>query len=278
MEAGKSIFRKIEIDFMKDNRKQNGRYEAEKSKSTRPIFGIHPVIEALRAGKEIEKLYFQSNIGSKLLGEINQKFPNLKVPFQFVPVEKLNHLVKTKNHQGIVAVLSPIVYQNVEDIIPTVFEKGEIPLVLILDKVTDVRNIGAIARSAECTGVHAIVVPAKGSAQINSDAIKTSAGAIFNIPICRSENLRETIQLLKANGLQIISCTEKTEHSIFETNLILPTAIIVGSEEAGISDEYLKLSDILAQIPLMGEIESLNVSVAAGVILYEAIRQRNFSA
>ena len=232
----------------------SARYEAEKQKSSRPIFGIHPVIEAIRSGKEIEKIYFQTNIGNKLIGELSKEITDFKIPFQFVPLEKLNHLVKTKNHQGIVAVLSPLVYQNIDNIIPTVFEKGETPLVIILDRITDVRNIGAITRSAECAGVHAIIVPSKGSAQINSDAIKTSAGAIFNIPICRSENIKNTIDSLKASGLQIVSSTEKSEKTIYETSFSLPTAIILGSEEDGISEEYLQLSDEKTQIPLYGDI------------------------
>lgn len=210
------------------------------------------------------------------MGELNNEIKDFKIPFQFVPIEKLNHLVKTKNHQGIVAVLSPIAYQNLENIIPTIFEKGENPLVMILDRITDVRNLGAISRSAECAGAHAIVVPSKGSGQINSDAVKSSAGAIFNIPVCRSENLKSTIDFLKKSGLQVVACTEKTDTTIYENDFSLPTAIILGSEEDGISPEYLKLSDARAQIPLFGKIESLNVSVSAGVILYEVVRQRKF--
>jgi 23S rRNA (guanosine2251-2'-O)-methyltransferase len=175
-----------------------------------------------------------------------------------------------------VALLSPITYQNIENIIPTVFEKGETPLILILDRVTDVRNLGAIARTAECTGVHAMVVPAKGSAQINSDAIKTSAGAIFNLSICRSENLKHTIEFLKRSGLQIIACTEKGDKQINEINFSLPTALILGSEEDGISEEYLKRCNEEANIPLLGETASLNVSVSAGIALYEIMRQKNF--
>jgi len=250
-------------------------YKGEKRVA--PVFGIHPVIEAIRSGKEIEKIYFQKNIGNKLMSELNTEIKEFNIPFQFVPVEKLNHLVKSKNHQGVVAVLSPVEYQNLENIIPAVFEKGETPLVMILDRITDVRNLGAIARSAECAGVHAIVVPSRGSGQINSDAIKSSAGAIFNIPFCRSENLKQTIDTLKASGLRIIACTEKTEKTIYATDLTLPSAIILGSEEDGISEEYLKLCDAKSQIPLYGNIASLNVSVSAGIILYETIRQRNFS-
>ena len=246
-------------------------------KSNRPIFGIHPVIEAIRSGKEIEKIFVQKNIANKLMAELNNEIKELSIPIQFVPAEKLNHLVKAKNHQGVVAVLSPIGYQNLEDIIPTIFESGETPLLLILDRITDVRNLGAIARSAECSGVHAIIVPNRGSGQINSDAIKSSAGAIFNIPVCRSENLKHTIDMLKKSGLSIIACTEKTDKTIYKTDFTLPAAIVLGSEEDGISAEYLRLCDSQAMIPLFGKTESLNVSVSAGIILYEVIRQRNFS-
>ncbi len=243
-------------------------------KASRPIFGIHPVVEAIRSGKEIEKIFVQKNIANKLMAEINTAIREFNIPVQFVPVEKLNHLVKSANHQGVIAMLSPIGYQDLDNIIPVVFEKGETPLVLILDRITDVRNLGAIARSAECAGVHAIVVPSRGSGQINSDAIKSSAGAIFNIPICRSENLKNTIELLKKSGLTIIACTEKTEMTIYKTDLSVPLAIVLGSEEDGISEEYLKLCDVRSKIPLFGNTESLNVSVSAGVILYEAVRQR----
>lgn len=243
-------------------------------KASLPIFGIHPVMEAIRSGKEIERLFVQQNIANKLMGELNATIKEFNIPFQFVPEEKLNHLVKSKNHQGVVAVLSPLEYQNLENIIPTVFERGETPLVLILDRITDVRNLGAIARSAECAGVHAIIVPSRGSGQINSDAIKSSAGAIFNVPICRSENLKHTIDLLKKSGLSIVACTEKTDKTIYKTDLSVPVAIILGSEEDGISEEYLKQCDAKAMIPLFGRTESLNVSVSSGVILYEAVRQR----
>lgn len=249
----------------------------KKEDANKLIFGIRPVIEAIRAGKEIEKIFFQQGTGSALMAELNDEIKKYKIPFQFVPAEKLNNLMKSKNHQGVIAQLSPVTYRDIEDIIPTVFEKGETPLVIILDRITDVRNFGAISRSSECAGVHALIIPSKGSAQINSDAIKTSAGALYQIPVCRSENLRQTCDFLKRSGLQIIACTEKTDETIYDTDFSLPTAIILGSEEDGISDEYLKLSDGKAKIPLFGKIESLNVSVSAGITLYEVVRQRNFS-
>lgn len=247
---------------------------SEKRRDARPVFGIHPIIEAIRSGKEIEKIFFQKNAGNRIMGELSEEIKKHNIPFQFVPEEKLNHLIKARNHQGVVALLSPVSYQNIENIIPGIFERGENPLVIILDRITDVRNLGAIARSAECAGVHAIIVPSRGSGQINSDAIKSSAGAIFNIPFCRSENLKQTIDFLKTSGLKIISCTEKSDKTIYENDFSLPTAVILGSEEDGISDEYLKMSDAKARIPLFGNIESLNVSVSSGIILYEAVRQR----
>ena len=237
------------------------------------VFGIHSVVEAIRAGKEIEALYIQRGIGGTLLNELRALTVEYNITPQQVPVEKLNRLTM-KNHQGVVAFISPIIYQKIEDIIPQIFEKGEVPLILVLDAITDVRNMGAIARTAECAGVHAIVIPAKGSAQINPDAIKTSAGALYKIPVCRHENFMQTVKFLQESGLQLVCCTEKTQDDIYNPDYTSPTAIIMGSEEDGIRNEIIRISDHLAKIPMFGEIESLNVSVSTGVILYEAIRQR----
>lgn len=210
------------------------------------------------------------------MSEFKQDIKEFKISFQFVPAEKLNRLAKSKNHQGVVALLSPIVYHKIENILPRIFEDGEIPLIIILDRITDVRNLGAIARTAECMGVHAMVVPLRHSAQINSDAIKTSAGALFNLPVCRSENLKHTIDFLKHSGLQIIGCTEKAKKQLNELELSLPTALVFGSEETGISPEHLKQCHAEARIPLLGKTASLNVSVAAGIALYEVMRQQKF--
>lgn len=241
--------------------------------SNQMVFGIRSVVEAIRSGKEIEALYIQRGIGGGLLTELRELMVEYNITAQLVPVEKLNRLT-AKNHQGVVAFISPIIYQKVEDIIPQVFEKGEVPLILVLDAITDVRNMGAIARTAECAGVHAIVIPAKGSAQINPDAIKTSAGALYKIPVCRHDNFMQTIRFLQESGLQLVCCTEKTQDDIYSPDYTSPTAIIMGSEEDGIRNEIIRISDHLAKIPMFGEIESLNVSVSTGVILYEAIRQR----
>src|SRR5580698_6757994 len=245
--------------------------------SNQMVFGIRAVIEAIRSGKEIEALYLQRGLGGGLITELKELMQEYQITAQQVPVEKLNRITM-KNHQGVIAFISPIIYQKVEDIIPQVFEKGEVPLILVLDSITDVRNMGAIARTAECAGVHAIVVPAKGSAQINPDAIKTSAGALYNIPVCRHDNFMQTIKFLQESGLQLVCCTEKTKEDIYSPDYTPPTAIIMGSEEDGIRNDLIRIADHLAKIPMFGEIESLNVSVSTGVILYEAIRQRGLSS
>ncbi len=237
------------------------------------IFGIRPVIEAIRADKEVEKILIQNGLQGSLFYELKTLISQHQIPFQYVPIEKLNRITR-KNHQGIVCFVSPIKYLPLENIIPVLFEEGKTPLLLILDKITDVRNMGAIARTAECAGVNAIIVPERGSALINSDAVKTSAGALFKIPVCRSGNLKETIAYLKECGIQIVSCTEKGNEIYHQPDYRMPTAVIMGSEESGISSEYLKLSDKIVNIPLLGEIQSLNVSVATGIILYEAVKQR----
>jgi len=241
--------------------------------SNQVVFGIRAVIEAIKSGKEIESLYIQRGIGGGLMAELKQLLGEHQIVAQQVPVEKLNRITQ-KNHQGVIAFISPITYQKIEDIIPQIFEKGETPLILILDSITDVRNMGAIARTAECSGVHAIVVPAKGSAQINPDAIKTSAGALYKIPVCRHDNFMQTVRFIQESGLQLVCCTEKTQDYIYKPDYTMPTAIVMGSEEDGVRNDIIRIADHLAKIPMYGEIESLNVSVATGIILYEAIRQR----
>lgn len=238
------------------------------------VFGLRPVKEAIDAGKQIDKLFIQKNILQSTFEELTQLSKKYKIPYAVVPVQKLNQIT-SKNHQGIVGFISPITYANLDMLLPTVYEKGKVPLLLILDRVSDVRNFGAIARTAECAGVDAIIVPSKGAAQINSDALKTSAGALFNIPVCKVSFLTKTIQFLKQSGLTIVACSEKAKKNIYEIDFSIPTAIIMGSEEDGVENELIKLSDNSAEIPMLGETGSLNVSVAAGIILFEAIRQRN---
>ena len=251
-----------------------GNYPPKRNNSNNQfIFGIRAIIEAITSGKEIETLYVQRGLTGDLYQELKKIVAEYQISAQYVPVEKLDRMTP-KNHQGAVAVISPITYHKIENIVPEIYEKGEVPLILVLDSVTDVRNMGAIARTAECAGVHAIVVPGKGSAQINADAVKTSAGALYKIPVCRHDNFVQTVKFLQESGLQIVCCTEKTNDYIYKPDYTAPTAIVMGSEDEGIRNELIRTADHLAKIPMFGEIESLNVSVSAGVILYEAIRQR----
>lgn len=237
------------------------------------IFGIHPVIEAVKAGKEIEKILIQKGLRGEGFSILSSLARELEIPIQYVPIDKLHQLTRL-NHQGVIAIVAEISYQKLDAIIPFTFEQGKTPLILILDRITDVRNLGAIARTAECAGVDALVIPEKGSAQINPVALKTSAGALLNIPVCRYHNLKEAIIFLKNSGLKIVSATEKASEEYTECDHSMPLALILGSEEDGVSEEYLKLSDARISIPLHGTIASLNVSVATGVILYEILRQR----
>lgn len=244
-----------------------------KGEGNQLVFGIRAVIEAIKEGKELANLYIQRGLSGSTIFELRELIKQYQINFQSVPIEKLNRLT-SKNHQGVVAFISPIIYHKITDIIPAIYEKGETPLILVLDSITDVRNLGAIARTALCAGVHALVVPAKGSAQINADAIKTSAGALFRIPVCREDNLARTARFLQESGLQLVACTEKTQSNLYKLDYTSPTAIIMGSEEDGISQELIRTADHLAKIPILQEMDSLNVSVAAGIIVYEALRQR----
>lgn len=241
------------------------------------IYGIRPVLEAIDAGKEIERIFIHRGVNSPLMHELKQVLHERKIYYQEVPVEKLNRLTR-KNHQDVICFVSPITYQKLSDIIPAVFETGQTPLILLLDRITDVRNFGAIARTAECAGVHAIVIPAKGAAQINGDAVKTSAGALNNIPVCREKRLEDTIHYLKESGLRIVGITEKAKGYPYQCNFDTPVALIMGSEEDGISTSLLALCDEQVRIPMAGKTLSLNVSVASGIVLFEAIRQRLSSA
>lgn len=238
------------------------------------LFGTRTVIEAIRAGRSIDKVLLRSGLNNELFGELYQLIKENDIPFQYVPVEKINRVTR-KNHQGVLAFISPVDFFRIEDILPQIYEKGEDPLLLVLDQVTDVRNFGAIVRSAECAGVHAVIIPEKGSARIGSDAVKTSAGALNIIPVCRTGNLNSTIEFLKNSGIKIVAATEKAALLYTQADLSGPLAIVMGSEDTGISDKLLRSSDILTKIPILGKIESLNVSVAASLMIYEAVRQRN---
>lgn len=233
-------------------------------------FGTQSVLETLRSGKEVERLFVQREFG---LNEVVKLAEERNIPVLRVPVEKLNRLT-AKNHQGVVCFISPIRYLPLHNVLTQLYEEGKTPLFLLLDRVTDVRNFGAIVRTAECAGVHGVIVPLKGAAQINADAMKTSSGALNYMPVCREASLPETLTYLRDSGLQVIACTEKTEESLYTADLTVPTVIVMGSEEDGISPELLKQADLRVRIPLQGAIASLNVSAAASVILYESVRQR----
>lgn len=237
------------------------------------IFGIRSVIEAIEADKTIDKILLQKGLSNELFNQLRQALKGKDIPYQFVPPEKIRKLTD-KNHQGVIAYLAEVRYYHTEDLLQEVFENGKTPLVLILDRITDVRNFGAIARSAECAGVNFIIIPSRGAAQINADAIKTSAGALHRIKVCREDNLKNTIEYLKEYNLQIVACHEKTDKMVYDADFKQATAIIMGSEENGISGEYLKRSDVQVKIPMAGTIASLNVSVASGIVLYEVMKQR----
>ena len=238
------------------------------------VYGIRPVMEAIKSGKEIDKILLQNNISGPLISELRGMIKEYNVHFQFVPIEKLNRTTRNGNHQGVVAIISPINYFSIMDIIPTTIAEGKVPFVVMLDKVTDIRNLGAIARTAECAGVDAIVIPAHGSAAINDDAIKSSSGALLRIPICREDNLKTVINFAKQSGLQICAATEKSSIPYTIVDYTLPTLLIMGAENSGVSNEYLKISNVKAKLPMLGQVESLNVSVAAGIFMYEVLRQR----
>jgi len=237
------------------------------------IFGVHPVLEAIKSGKTFDKILVLENFVSEHFKEIKNFCRENVVSFNEVPKDKLNRIT-AKNHQGVIAFLSPIEFYNVDDIIEQKFSEGKDPFILVLDKITDVRNFGAICRTAECAGVDAIVIPKKGAAQIGEDAIKTSAGALLTIPVCKVKILTETVRFLKDRGLKVVSCTEKTDDVFYQKDLSGPIAVVMGSEETGISREIINMSDASVKMPMNGSIESLNVSVAAGIIIYEVIRQR----
>tara|TARA_B110000240_G_scaffold122081_1_gene136281 strand:+ start:3487 stop:4230 length:744 start_codon:yes stop_codon:yes gene_type:complete len=237
------------------------------------IFGIRAIIEAIEAGKTIDKLFIQKGLHNDLFAELWKLVREKRINYKHVPLEKINRLTR-KNHQGVFAFISPIDFHNIEDVIPKLYEEGKNPLVLVLDRITDVRNFGAIARTAECAGVDTILIPEQNAAAINADAIKTSAGALHKVTVCRTWNLKLALQFMKESGVQLIGCTEKTQDNMYKADYTTPTAIIIGSEEDGVSPEFLKMCDSRAKIPMNGKIASLNVSVATGVILYEALRQR----
>ncbi len=236
------------------------------------VFGIRPIVEAIGAGRQIEKLYIRKGADGQLMNDLRDLCIRHRIRMQEVPVEKLNRLVRG-NHQGAVAQIAAIEYVQLEDILERVPE-DETPLVVVFDGVTDVRNFGAIARSAECAGAHGLIVPLKNAAPVNAEAIRSSAGALTTIPVCRVGSIRNTLRALQNEGFQVVAATEKSRKLLYDADLRRPTAIVMGAEESGISKEVLKLCDEQLAIPLIGHIESLNVSAAAAVMLFEVVRQR----
>lgn len=237
------------------------------------IYGLRPVIEAVKAGRQIDRLLIQQGLRGALYHELMLEVRKNNIPFQIVPPERIE-LVTRKNHQGVLAWLSLVEFQSISDILPLIFEKGEDPFIIALDRVTDVRNFGAIVRSASCMGVHAVIIPEKGSARITADAIKASAGALHSFPVCREKSLLRSVEYLRNSGLKVISADEKSGSDISKLDLRGPALLVMGSEDKGINREVLGLSDYRLRIPMKGNIGSLNVSVAAGILLYEIVRQR----
>ncbi|MDR0961872.1 MAG: 23S rRNA (guanosine(2251)-2'-O)-methyltransferase RlmB [Mediterranea sp.] len=244
-----------------------------KNEKSEMIFGVRAVIEAIEAGKEIDKILVKRDIQSDLSKELFAALKGLFVPVQRVPVERINRITR-KNHQGVVAFISSVTYQKAEDLVPFLYEQGKTPLFVALDGVTDVRNFGAIARTCECARVDAVIIPATGSVTVNADAVKTSAGALHTLPVCREQSLTRTLQFLKESGFHLVGATEKGDYDYTAADYTKPTCIIMGAEDRGIAYEHLALCDEWVKIPVLGSIESLNVSVAAGIIMYEAVRQR----
>ena len=242
-------------------------------KNETTIFGIRAIIEAIKSGKSIDKVFVQKGLQSNLFKELEQLLKSESISSSYVPIEKLNHLTKG-NHQGIIAKISPIEFYDIDSLIDRALKSKKKPLFLILDQLTDVRNFGAIVRTAECTGVSGIIIQKRGGAPINGDTVKTSAGAVFKIPICKVDHIKDAVFYLQSSDINVIAATEKANDLIYDISFTKPCAIIMGSENKGIKPSVLKIVDQKVKLPIVGDIESLNVSVAAGAILYEAVRQR----
>lgn len=252
---------------------QKKNYETKRPPEKEMIFGIRAVIEAIDAGKVLDKVLLRRDMSSALGRELLLKLEGAQTQIQKVPLEKLNQFTD-KNHQGVIAFISPIEFYPLENLVQSLYDEGKVPLLMMLDGVTDVRNFGAIARTCACAGVHALIIGTRGSAAINGDAVKASAGALHSLPVCKVENLQNALRYLRDSGLNIIATTEHTDKNYTEADMTLPTCIVMGSEEKGIYEENLKLCNEKVRIPMSGALESLNVSVAAGIFIYEAIRQR----
>lgn len=237
------------------------------------IFGIRAVIEAVEAGKDIDKVLVKRELSGELFKELQNVLRNYDIPMQKVPLERIDRITR-KNHQGVIAFTTAVTYQKLEQIIPFLYEQGRNPFIILLDGITDVRNFGAIARTCEVAGVDAIVIPMRGSVSVNADAVKTSAGALHSLPVCRENSLKEAILFLKNSGVKVVAATEKAANYYTQPDLTVPTAIVMGAEDMGVAPEHLRICDELVRIPQVGTIQSLNVSVAAGVMIYEVVKQR----
>ena len=237
------------------------------------IFGIRAVIEAIEAGKEIDKLFVSNDLRGDLVQDMLKRARQAGVVVQKVPMDRINRITR-KNHQGVVALMSAVTYYSLDNLVPQLYEEGLLPFMMVLDSLTDVRNFGAIARTAECAGVDALVIPSHGSVSVGADAVKTSAGALLHIPVCRERSTLEAVRLLKDNGFKVIGVTEKTDFNYTQISYTDPVALVMGAEDTGISPAVLRQCDALVSIPMFGKIGSLNVSVAAGVLMYEVVRQR----
>ena len=237
------------------------------------VFGIRAVIEAIESGKQVDKVLMKKDLGGELARELLSVTREYNVPVQRVPVERINKVTR-KNHQGVIAFMAAVDYYHVDDIVPALYDEGINPLVVVLDGVTDVRNFGAIARTCECAGVNCIVIPERNSVSVNADAVKTSAGALNYLPVCRERNLVKAVHYLRDIGFKVMGASEKTDLNYTKADFTGPVAIVLGAEDTGISTDVLKLCDTLVAIPEFGQINSLNVSVAGGIMIYEVVRQR----
>jgi 23S rRNA (guanosine2251-2'-O)-methyltransferase len=258
--------------FEKRDFNQKSEYRKPKFSDDEYIFGIRAVIEAIHAGRELNKVMILKGMNKDLFIELKDALAGKDYQLQFVPVEKLDKVTE-QNHQGVIAFVAPIEYQNIEKLVEDKLERGEKPCVLVLDRITDVRNFGAIARTAECHGVDAILLPSRGSVQVTPDAVKTSAGALNRIPVCKTDSLKNSLFYLQQCGLRMVACTEKSSVPLYQVNLRGGVVIVMGSEEDGITSDLLNMADIKARIPMKGEIASMNVGVATGIVLYEKLRQ-----
>ncbi len=258
-----------------DDRSRYENRAPQPDRSIDMLFGLRPILEALNAGRTLEKIFLLRGTKNSLVGDISTLARAAGIQVQQVPVEKLDGLTR-KNHQGAVAFVSPIDYAPLDSLLSGLFEDGKVPFLLLLDRITDVRNFGAIARTAECLGVQALVVPSHGAAQINGDALKTSAGALNLLPVCREANLQDTIRFLQQSGVTVVACSEKADEAVGAADVDFsgPVAVLMGSEEDGIAPELLRLADVRLKVPMVGQIQSLNVSVAAGIMLFEVAKQR----